>query len=93
MRAKIEDKDVNVILHGKMNCEPMKIDGNTDNNDNKYTLDKSNHKIYDSDPDEDEDEERKERKHSLIHNDVYNGKVIFISFDIETGGMIVGLYS
>ena len=91
LQAKIEDKDVNVILHGKMNCEPMKIDGNTDNNDNKYTLDKSNHKIYDSDPDEDEDEERKERKHSLIHNDVYNGKVIFISFDIETGGDDCGI--
>ena len=52
-------------------------------------MDTRNIEIYDSEPEE--EEEMKARKHSLIHNGVNNGKVICISFGIETGGDDCGI--
>ena len=73
-----------VFFHGKIKYDPIIIDGKIEENNTKITMDTSKNKINDSEPEK--EEEIKGRKKSMIHNDVKNGKLIFISFDIETDG-------
>ena len=94
--------DIKVFLHGKYKNEPLYING--DNEDNylnvsvdseniqreiNTTLHNHNEQSYDSDPED--EEEMRARKYSIIHDEVKNGQVVFISFDIKTGGDDCGI--